>query len=106
MTGSVIGKYYNIGKLIKNFLELRGIQARVLQTDGSLENLMELKNRNAISLVQYDMALASILDDPIKIYKTEISDTIPVVKSMKRIATLHKEILHLNIWDYLEPLPK
>ena len=41
-TAGAVGSYYGTGKIIQGLLEDRGMPSRVLQTDGSLENLTHL----------------------------------------------------------------
>jgi TRAP transporter TAXI family solute receptor len=99
-TGTVNGKYYHVGKRIELVLRQRGIAARAVQTGGSLENveLLADRNRHALAIVQYDVALASLWSP--KLYHTaQLGDSfrIPRVKGLRRIATLHEEKLHALI---------
>jgi TRAP transporter TAXI family solute receptor len=99
-TGTVNGKYYHVGKRIELVLRQRGIAARAIQTGGSLENVALLadRNRHALAIVQYDVALASLWSP--KLYHTaQLGDSfrIPRIKGLRRIATLHEEKLHALI---------
>jgi TRAP transporter TAXI family solute receptor len=99
-TGTINGKYYDIGKTIQLLLQQAEIPARVVHSDGSLENLELLRanERPTLAIVQYDTALAStwageIYGDP------ELAKAldIPRVKGLRRIATLHEEKVHILV---------
>ena len=99
-TGALTGKYYDLGKRIQLLLKHEGIPARVIHTDGSLENLRLLRTnrRPTIAIIQYDTALASIWSP--EIYgDSELAKTldIPRVQGLRRIATFHEEKLHIMI---------
>lgn len=101
-TGSLNGKYYHIGKRIEAILRLSGIPARVIETDGSFENLEMLEDgipdherRPTLAIVQYDAALAAFWGT--ELYAAgdrESALVLPEVKSLRRIATLHEEVFH------------
>jgi len=94
-TGTINGKYYQVGKRIELVLRQNGIPARVMQTGGSLENLEILgRNPRALAIVQYDAALAAFWSP--RIYHTA-SLRVPLVRGMRRIATLHEEKVHALI---------
>lgn len=97
-TGAVNGKYYHTGKMIRLLLKERGIHARVVHTDGSLENAKLLRTRPTIAIMQYDAALASRLGQPEFVYNVdldEVSISIPEVENIRRIAVLHQEKVHI-----------
>jgi TRAP transporter TAXI family solute receptor len=99
-TGALNGKYYDLGKRMQLLLDHEGIPARVIHTDGSLENLRLLwaKKRPTVAVIQYDTALASIWSP--EIYgDSELAKTldIPRVQGLRRIATLHDEKVHILI---------
>ena len=96
-TGAINGKYYHAGRMIQLLLKERGIHARVVHTDGSLENAKLLGERPTIAIMQYDAALASRLGEPRFVYGVHLGDevTIPAVRNIRRIAVLHQEQVHL-----------
>ncbi|MFC2170889.1 arylsulfotransferase family protein, partial [Calditrichota bacterium] len=97
-TGAFDGKYHEIGNRIKMVLEQQGIESRVIHTGGSIENVGLLLQRPCLAIVQYDIALASYWGAPELFYKDKsITDevTIPEVRCMRRIATLHTEKVHI-----------
>jgi TRAP transporter TAXI family solute receptor len=99
-TGTINGKYYDIGKKVQLLLQQAGIPARVVHSDGSLENLRLLKanERPTLAIVQYDTALASTWSS--EIYGApEFAETldIPRVTGLRRIATLHDEEVHILV---------
>ncbi|MHC4175164.1 MAG: TAXI family TRAP transporter solute-binding subunit [Planctomycetota bacterium] len=97
-TGALNGKYYELGRKIQLLLEERGIRARVMQTDGSLENAELLNERPTIAIMQYDAALASRINKPGFVYHPALSDVnIPQVRDIYRIAALHEEKVHIVI---------
>jgi TRAP transporter TAXI family solute receptor len=97
-TGALNGKYYELGRKIQLLLEERGIRARVMQTDGSLENARLLNERPTIAIMQYDAALASRINKPRFVYHPALSDVnIPQVRDIYRIAALHEEKVHIVI---------
>lgn len=98
-TGAIYGKYWQIGKKIQSVLELNGIPARTIHTDGSLENLELLEKRTTLAIMQYDVALASYFGKPERIYpEFLINDlNIPPVTDLRLIAPLHEEKLHIFI---------
>jgi TRAP transporter TAXI family solute receptor len=109
-TGTINGKYYDIGKRMQLLLQQAGIPARVVHSDGSLENLELLKANEGptLAIVQYDTALAStwtgaIYGDP------ELGKAldIPRVKGLRRIATLHDEKVHILVRrEFLDNHPR
>jgi TRAP transporter TAXI family solute receptor len=98
-TGAINGKYYGIGKTIRSLLQERGIAARVMQTDGSLENAELLSTRPTIAIMQYDAALASRFGEPRFVYRVDLPDWtgLPQVRNIRRIAVLHEEQVHVII---------
>jgi TRAP transporter TAXI family solute receptor len=96
-TGTINGKYYQIGKRMQVVLKQKGIPSRVIHTDGSLENLELLKNcsRPVVAIMQYDAALASYWSP--SIYGTTESLDIPRVRGLRRIAALHEEKVHVLV---------
>ena len=112
-TAGAVGSYYDTGKIIQGLLEDRGLQSRVLQTDGSLENLTHLAaERPTVAILQYDVALAAHSYDARAVYKVsapEITDRhgeplgpdpssgwgIPRVHGVSRIATLYDEAMYI-----------
>ncbi len=98
-TGAINGKYYHIGKTIQSLLEERGISARVMQTDGSLENAALLSERPTLAIMQYDAAIASRFGEPRLVYHMDLPDwaDIPAVPNIRRIAVLHREQVHVII---------
>ena len=96
-TGAVNGKYYDLGVMIQLLLKERGIHARAIHTDGSLENAELLINRPTIAIMQYDAALSSRFGQPKFVYGENFSDdgSIPEVNKIRRIAVLHEEKLHV-----------
>ena len=109
-TGTINGKYYEIGKKMQLLLEQAGIRARVVHSDGSLENLRILKanERPSIAIVQFDTALASTWSG--EIYgDAELAQelAIPRVIGLRRIATLHEEQVHILVRrEFLENHPR
>jgi TRAP transporter TAXI family solute receptor len=99
-TGVLNGKYFNLGKTIQLLLRREGIPARVIHTDGSLENLRLLRNseRPTLAIIQYDTALASIWGA--ELYGVSDIDLPPQEsesRQLRRIATLHDELTHILI---------
>ncbi len=108
LTGAIRGKYYDLGQEMRTLLERRGIDARVIHTDGSVQNAEYLKDRpgRTLAIMQYDVARASYKGNPKSIYKVESFKGVdfPEVKNMKRIAALHSEAVHIMIRrDKLSP---
>ncbi len=97
-TGSIGGKYFGLGQEIQDQLKRRGIPARAMQTDGSVENASLLREWESptLAIMQYDAALASA-EDPETIYWIELpeEDELPHVDDLRRLAVLHKEVVHL-----------
>jgi len=99
-TGVLNGKYFDVGKKMQLLLRREGILARVIHTDGSLENLRLLSNneRPTLAITQYDAALASIWgrelygDSDIDLPSHEEGS-----RQLRRIATLHDELVHILI---------
>ncbi len=98
-TGAINGKYYNMGRMIRLLLKENGIRARVLHTDGSLENAELLSRRPTIAIMQYDAALASRFGQPRFVYNVNFFNklSIPTVGNIRRIAVLHQEKVHVII---------
>ncbi len=98
-TGAVNGKYYHLGRMIQRLLSQRGIPARVVQSDGSLENAVLLSSRPTIAIMQYDAALASRFGEPRFVYQGSSGDDFGIspVPNIRRIAALHRELLHVII---------
>jgi TRAP transporter TAXI family solute receptor len=98
-TGAVNGKYYHLGRMIQQLLTQRGIPARVVQSDGSLENATLLGSRPTLAIMQYDAALASRFGQPRFVYQVGSGDEfrIPPVSNIRRIAALHREQLHVIV---------
>ena len=97
VTGSLTGKYYEIGKTIQDLLARQGLYAKVLHTDGSVENARLLGSGRTLAIMQYDVAIAVHYGLPEHIYKVNLSRDIelPQISGLRRIATLHKEMLHI-----------
>jgi TRAP-type uncharacterized transport system substrate-binding protein len=101
-TGPCGGEYYSTGKRLQSILRSNNIDARVVHTDGSLENLELLKQkRPVLALLQYDVALASLWDQPRAVYKSgprpgEVGKewSIPAIPGMRQIAAFHEETLY------------
>ncbi len=98
-TGTFGGKYYDLGRRTKMLLEQYNIPSRFVHTDGSIENTQLLTQRPSIAFIQYDVALAAYWGTPELFYDKYVSEDIdiPEVKSMRRIATLHPETVHIII---------
>jgi TRAP transporter TAXI family solute receptor len=98
-TGALYGKYYDLGRRIQSLLNERRIGSRVVQTDGSLENARLLNSERSLAIMQYDAALASSFGEPRFVYGVDLTNAsgVPVVKDLRRIATLHEEQLHIAI---------
>jgi TRAP transporter TAXI family solute receptor len=99
-TGVPDDKYHRIGKVIEEQLELEGIPARAIHTDGSLENalLLRVRPHNTLAILQYDIALA--VAKPGRVYKERRLNVggQPIhVKGICRIATLHDEKVHIVV---------
>ena len=77
-TGSIDGIYYSTGKAIQQLLEQRGIESRVIHTEGSMENLEWLLHGNTLAVMQYEVALAAYwggLTRPIYGFAVDIPDS-------------------------------
>lgn len=102
-TGSLGGKYHTVGRMIQRLLDRqrRTPPARVVHTNGSLENLRLLENKRTIAIVQYDVALASRLDRHMNrssVYRADLKEIdidFADLPKLKRIATLHRETLYV-----------
>jgi TRAP-type uncharacterized transport system substrate-binding protein len=105
ITGPVDGHYYRLGKILQDVLSSRGIDALLIATEGSVDNLQLLsQDRPAIAFLQYDVALASLSYAPKAVYRTQFT-TFPTGESDKfeiaavhplyRIASLHEEVLYV-----------
>ena len=109
LTGTVNGKYYDLGKSIQLLLEAYHVQSLVVPTDGSLENAELLSRREgpALAIMQYDIALAARSAGRTKaVYNKKlvrglnvlrVNDEPLQVDDLRRIATLHKEQAHLLV---------
>jgi len=125
-TGTIAGKYYNEGKMIRLLLQKRVIRtlgnviaalwkqartdlsvippllldrdrarARVVHTNGSLENVRLVGQRPTLAIMQYDVALASRREKS-SIYRTELAGVeFPELPDLRRIATLDTETLYV-----------
>ncbi|UCC72868.1 MAG: TAXI family TRAP transporter solute-binding subunit [Gemmatimonadota bacterium] len=97
-TGALGGTYYELGRMIQQLLEGSDIDARVTHTDGSLENAELLGTRYAIAIMQYDAALASRIGESRFVYNVDLPRcSIPAVKNIRRLATLHEEQVHVIV---------
>jgi TRAP transporter TAXI family solute receptor len=98
-TGAIGGRYFRMGKRMEEILRRHGIPTRVLQTDGSLENLEILAgDRPALAIVQYDAALASHWSP--SLYRSHAGPMrvdVPSTNGLRRIATLHEEAMHVLV---------
>ncbi len=81
---------------MQRVLEENGIDARAIQTDGSLENLELLQENQwpSLAIMQYDVALASLWS-PDLYDSPRLRDAIPHVNGLRRIAALHEEKVHI-----------
>ncbi|MCH8290300.1 TAXI family TRAP transporter solute-binding subunit [Candidatus Poribacteria bacterium] len=104
VTGTINGKYWELGKKIQSLLEQRGMRSWVIHTDGSVENVEWLKRASlhkgapSLAIMQYDIALASHSGTPNLIYQTSPLDPIDFpeeLNDLRRIATLHQEKVHI-----------
>jgi hypothetical protein len=95
-TGVINGRYFELGKRMQRVLEENGIDARAIQTDGSLENLELLEENQwpSLAIMQYDVALASLWS-PDLYDSPRLRDAIPHVNGLRRIAALHEEKVHI-----------
>ena len=98
-TGAVDGKYYRLGETIQLLLTEYGIRSRVVQSDGSFENAELLNQRPTIAVMQFDAALAvqsAVLRTP---YNVDLLDRIdiPSVPNLRRLATFHREVVHIFV---------
>ncbi len=99
-TGAFGGRHHDLGKKIQLLLDQRGISARVIHTDGSLENARLLMKRPTVAIMQYDVAVASYWGASELSYGEDIIPEdihIPAVSNLKRIATLHPEKVHIIV---------
>ncbi len=97
-TGAFNGRYYNLGQMIQKLLDEIGIRARVIHTDGSLENAKLMNLRPTLAIVQYDVALASRRGKPMRVYGDSVYPEVrfPEV-DIHRIATFHEEKAHVIV---------
>jgi TRAP transporter TAXI family solute receptor len=102
-TGSLNGKYYDIGKRMQLLIEQSGfpvIPARAIHTEGSLENLELLiaNERPTLAILQYDTTLASLWSEIIY-GDRELAEILDVPDAgglkLRRIAVLHDEVVHV-----------
>jgi TRAP transporter TAXI family solute receptor len=98
-TGAIGGKYYNTGKTIQLLLRERGIETRLVHSDGSIENAKLMREQPTIAIMQYDAALSSRFGQPKFVYNMNLSEenNIPTIENIRRIAALHKEVVHIII---------
>ena len=104
-TGPLDGQYFQMGQTLQSALKERGVDALLLPTDGSLENLDLLdQDRPAVAFLQYDVALASFAYSSRAVYRNRIahlpgesadSTDIRKVRTIKRIASLRDEVLYV-----------
>jgi TRAP transporter TAXI family solute receptor len=111
-TGAITGRYYDMGKRIQYLLEMEGIPARVIHTDGSSENASLLQTearRHTLAILQYDIALDACKRNPHPIYRDPTASGdgrgVPIVDGMFRIATLHEEKVHIVVRREALPQP-
>ena len=99
-TGSITGRYYELGTRLQLVLAQQGIRSRVFHTEGSLENLRLVAdpNRRVLAIVQYDTALASYWD-PTLYHTARVRNEIvfPHIADLRRIAALHEEKVHILV---------
>ncbi len=99
-TGSITGRYYELGTRLQLVLAQQGIRSRVFHTDGSLENLRLAADprRRVLAIVQYDSALASYWD-PSLYHTARVRDEIafPHITDLRRVAALHEEKIHVLV---------
>lgn len=104
-TGSLNGKYYDLGKRMQLLIERSGfpvIPARAIHTEGSIENLELLiaSERPTLAILQYDTMLASLWSEIIY-GDRRLADILNVPDAggmkLRRIATLHDEVVHVLI---------
>ena len=96
-TGVINGRYYQLGQRIQLVLQKKGIPARVIHTDGSLENLALLSDsQKTLAITQYDTALAALWESDVY-SRPGLAREIPSVKGLRRIASLHHERVHAII---------
>jgi len=70
-------------------------RARIVHTNGSLENVQLVGQRPTLAIMQYDVALASRREKS-SIYRTELAGVaFPELPDLRRIATLDKETLYV-----------
>jgi len=97
-TAGINDNYWAYGVSISKLLEQRGIQSRVIPTEGSVDNLSLLASDSqpVLAILQYDVALSAHTGDARSVY--DMSEP-PVdamrVPGMRRIASLHEEKLHV-----------
>ena len=103
-TGSITGRYYGLGRTIQTLLEENGIGARAIHTDGSIENasLLNSPERQTLTIMQYDTALATYLGRAQPVYGVSVDITDrngdPIrVEGMRRIAAFNEEKVHILI---------
>ncbi|MHC5115276.1 MAG: TAXI family TRAP transporter solute-binding subunit [Planctomycetota bacterium] len=103
-TGHLATKYYDRGLVIQTALERAGYKARVLHTDGSLENaeLLDRATRHdheyqVLAIMQLDTALAALQGrSSNRVYGSfGAGELVPSVPSLRRLATFDDEMLHI-----------
>ena len=96
-TGAIGGLYYSVGEAIREALEPYDIDAQVFHTEGSVENVNRITDREAtVAIMQYDIALASYWGVTEPIYGVSFPG-IPEEPGLRRIAALHPEKVHILV---------
>ena len=95
-SGSIGGKYHTRAKEIREMLRREGIPARVLHTDGSVENVRVLqdKPKRTMAIVQYDIALSILLGDRTAVYKKDVSPLLDTNKKPLNMNELCRMRVH------------
>ena len=109
LTGALYGKYYEIGKMLKEQVEKVDIDTTVSHSHGSFENLDRLLQRTreelpTVALMQHDTALVALLEGTKRVHGIEVvpargnnGKKIPSIPELRRIATLHPEKIHVLV---------
>ena len=96
-SGPINGKYYLLGRTLEKLLRHQGISARLLHTDGSLDNALLLSNSatadRTLAFMQLDVALATRPGMSSAFYGNMPSINIPEVENLRQISQLHEELL-------------
>jgi TRAP transporter TAXI family solute receptor len=108
-TGSVGGRYFQIGKALQRLLARRGIPARAIHTQGSVHNVdLLLDGRPTLAILQYDVALAARWEDMKAVYGFErereavysfprAKKAVASHKGILALARLHDELTHILV---------